>query len=223
MQFKLVNIRIYTDKVNKPGSQFDGQEYSWLRAQMYDEDNENPRQLPYKFIFDERKIAKYKECATPDPQSPGTFIVNENDLQEKHPELTHVGLMFQHIETTLVPVARIHTRDIYNSAGQLIAKKGDWVTDKNGNVFPTTTITMWLQKKRDRDLPNQTPDQMAWVETPAQYMERVMQHSYRIYDGVLPGTPAATPTAPEAPEAPAQSPEEEAAALRAKLAALGQQ
>lgn len=227
MQYKLTQIRILSGTTKRPGSQFDGQKYEWIQARLYNDlqpsKNRNP--LPRYYIFDQTTIDMYKECATQDPNAPETLLVNENDLKEKYPQLTHVGLVFKYAFPLTAPYMRIYNRDIINATtGQKTHSKGEPVVNEQGEITPVTVLTLYLEKMADPDLPNQSVEDMAWVEEPHDAARRVLERNYKLYENPKPAANIApTPAAPEAPETPAQSPEEEAAALRAKLAALGQQ
>lgn len=216
MQYNMKNIRIYVDTVNKPGSQFDGQEFHWLRCGLSNVmgSRYDPRQLPLFFEFDEEFIAELLPYAIPDPNNPKQFTVDEAKIKAEKPGLLFMDYMEQVTQTLMVPVIPIHTRDVFDGSGRKIGTKGEPLD----GAVPTTSITFMVQHIPDPNQPDLAFKDMPLREPIDTIVRRILQRNYKVYNAAPTPGPGFAPEAPQAPtSAPEKSAEEKLAELEAKL------
>lgn len=226
MKYLLQNIQI-TEGKNSRGI------YRWLQADLFNDEDvfDNPAQLPRYYNMTPQVIDLFMPAAEKDTELSTSEItvykINEATVHEavankqydaNHPipgDILHVDRVFP-IEMPLSGIwGRINRRDITDSTGNIIAKKGEFRKGQNGEVTPVTSITLYIKKNRDND----------WVDRPDQVLARVLERGYRrLTDeykdaSAAPGGAEAAPTA----AAPELTPEQIAGLKSLGIPVPGQQ
>lgn len=178
MKYLLTDITIFK-ATNSRG------EYKWLRGRLYNDtdDSANPRQLPFYFAFNAKEVEKYEPFARADANRPGTFIVNEVDMQNainegKIKDLLHISNIFKITVPLTMPYARIYSADVVNTqTGAIEHSKGEWVTaEGQTEPVPITELSLYMKKIVD----NQT-DETKWRDDPQIVARRILEKSYKPY------------------------------------------
>lgn len=224
MQFNMTNVRIYSGVVDKPGSQFHGQPYYWLRCELSNaagaEYDPASGRLPLHFELNSKLIEKkWLPLATEDPNNKGQFIISDEEkVKTEHPGVLLLQYMESVTETLPVPMVRVHTRDVFDTTSRKTASKGDPVANAQGDVVPVTKISFFIQHVPDPDQPN-LPFKEMQLRTPKDEVLRgILDRSYKVYNAAPTPGPGFAPEAPQAPtNTPEKSAEEKLAELEAKL------
>lgn len=233
MRYKLTDVTIY-EATNQRGA------YRWLFGHLYDDSDPygNPDPLPGYYNTSDKVVNMWLPFAKIDAQrttaEQKVYTIDEAKLQEAIkkglsgeeggiPDIAHID----HVFAVVVPLpgtyARVHKSDrIVNN--ELVAKKGDFVKNKNGEVTPINSLTLYIKKKFDPELVDPKTGQVgcwSWVRQPEDVMRDTISRSYKVYQPTsqAPQEATAAPSAPkvEAPAA-APTPEDEIARAREILA-----
>lgn len=225
MRYLLKNVTIY-ERTNTRGA------FRWLFANLYDDRDPygNPDPLPSYYNTSDEVVALWMPFAVIDNSRTNTeqkvYNIDNVKLQdaikkgiageeEGIPDITHLD----HVFAIRVPLpgtyARVHKSDrIVNN--QLVAKKGEFIKNSQGEITPVTSLTLYIKKKFDPEAEDPT-QQWTWVRQPEDVMRDTISRSYKMYNP--PSLVQAAP-APERPQTqpPTPSPEDEVARAREILA-----
>ena len=211
MQYLLKDIKIY-EGTNSLGK------YHWMSATLFDDKNirmNNERRTYYSTSEDE--VGLYLPYAKPDPQNPGTLLVNANDIIEAQkpggPLAIYGDLLHANAVKVTWPLTKAHGR-VYRSnvvdpsTKEVLHQKGEFVKTEANQILEYKEISFYLATDIDTDT-----GERRYSDNPQYVANRIIERYYR------PLEPSSTQSAQA--EAATLTEEEKQAKLDALRAQLG--